>query len=120
MHQDRDLRWTLPLMLLAILAIASSLPAQPPPRGILNEPAPSWEVKQWINLPKGAPGLDVDDLRGKVVYLYGFQSWCPGCHARGFPTLTRLIDRFQNERDIVFVAVQTVFEGFDTNDVQAA
>jgi thiol-disulfide isomerase/thioredoxin len=59
--------------------------------------------------------LDVDSYSGKVIYLYGFQSWCPGCHARGFPTLQKLIKRFEDEDDVVFVAVQTTFEGFDTN-----
>ena len=34
------------------------------------------------------------DFRGKVVYLYFFQSWCPGCHRHGFPTLQAMSKHF--------------------------
>ncbi len=37
--------------------------------------APSWGDTQWINLPKGKKSLDVDDYKGKIVYLYFFQKW---------------------------------------------
>ncbi len=37
--------------------------------------APSWGDTQWINLPKGKKSLDVEDYRGKIVYLYFFQKW---------------------------------------------
>ena len=33
----------------------------------------------------------------------------------GFPTLQALIEEFEDEDDVMFVAVQTVFEGFSTN-----
>lgn len=88
--------------------------------GVLDQPAPAWEVDRWFNLPTGKSSLDIADYRGKVVYLYGFQSWCPGCHAHGFPTLQRLVEKFQNADDVAFVAVQTAFEGFGTNTPDAA
>ena len=89
-------------------------------RGIVGRPAPSWGVTEWINLPAGERSLDVDDLEGRVVFVLGFQSWCPGCHSRGFPTLTQLIKDYQSADDVSFVAVQTVFEGFSTNTPQRA
>lgn len=60
--------------------LLASLPAlaQRQQPGIVGQPAPAWGVTDWLNLPPNARALDVADLRGKVVYLYGFQSWCPG------------------------------------------
>lgn len=49
-------------------------PARPQP-GIEGKKAPSWEVKEWKNLPEGKAALDLPDLAGKIVYLYCFQSW---------------------------------------------
>ncbi len=89
-------------------------------RGIVGRPAPSWGVTEWINLPAGERSLDVDDLEGTVVFVLGFQSWCPGCHSRGFPTLRQLIKDYRSADDVSFVAVQTVFEGFSTNTAQRA
>ncbi len=88
--------------------------------GIRGQPAPSLQIDRWYNLPPGAKSTDVADYRGKVVYLYGFQSWCPGCHRYGFPTLTELIKRYKDNDEVVFLAVQTTFEGFSTNTPQRA
>jgi len=90
-------------------------PLRNPNLGVLDRRAPAWRVDRWFNLPPKRESLDIADYRGKVVYLYGFQSWCPGCHARGFPTLQELIKRFDGDDDVAFVAVQTTFEGFGTN-----
>jgi len=89
-------------------------------RGILNQPAPPWLVTNWFNLPKGKKRLDIEDFHGKVLYLFCFQSWCPGCHSRGFPTLKKMISHFGDNQDVAFVAIQTVFEGFGTNTFKRA
>ena len=89
-------------------------------RGVLGKKAPSLGVRTWFNLPEGKDSVDVSDYEGKVVYLYGFQSWCPGCHKYGFPTLTKLIEHYKNNDEVAFVAVQTAFEGFSTNTPQSA
>jgi len=83
--------------------------------GVLDTEAPAWKADTWFNLPDGKTSLDIADYEGKVVYLYGFQSWCPGCHSQGFPTMQKLIEKFQKADDVAFVAVQTAFEGFSTN-----
>ena len=107
-------RWSIALFFLLLLpafpreAIAQS-------RGVAGRQAPTWQVDEWFNLPADAVSLDVGDFKGKVIYLYGFQSWCPGCHSRGFPTLKALIDQYQGNDEVAFVAVQTVFEGYGTN-----
>jgi len=112
----------MPRTLLAAAVIGLLVPAVAAfgQRGIAGRPAPSWGVTEWINLPAGERSLDVDDLKGQVVFLLGFQSWCPGCHSRGFPTLTRLIKDYRAADDVTFVAVQTVFEGFSANTARRA
>jgi len=37
--------------------------------------APSWDGVEWINLAQGKDSLDIEELRGKVVYLSFFQKW---------------------------------------------
>ena len=98
----------------ALLTIASTATAANE-RGILGKPAPKWSVDQWLNLPKGKKKIDVKDFHGKVLYLFCFQSWCPGCHSSGFPTLQKVMSRFKDNDDVAFVAIQTVFEGFASN-----
>lgn len=86
---------------------------------MLGKPAPELKVDQWVNLPKdlkAGPTLR-EGWKGKVVYLYFFQSWCPGCHSSGFPTLQALKEEFGENEEVEFAAVQTVFEGFLTNTI---
>ncbi len=77
--------------------------------------APALQVTNWTNLPEGRSSIDVTDYRGDVVVLFFFQSWCPGCHSRGFPTIDRLIKEYGTDGDVGFLTVQTVFEGEDVN-----
>ncbi len=88
--------------------------------GILGQKAPSWKVTQWANLPGGQGPLDVGDYKGKVLYLYCFQSWCPGCHSHGFPVLQYLVEEYKGDSEVAFVAIQTTFEGFDSNTFDQA
>jgi len=93
---------------------------QSPSYGILGRQAPEWGVRQWFNLPAGKETVDLKDYEGKVVYLYCFQSWCPGCHSSGFPSMLSAIDMFRDADDVTFVTVQTVFEGFEINSAAKA
>ena len=98
----------------ALLTMASMAMARNE-RGILGKAAPNWSVDQWLNLPTGQKRIDIQNFRGKALYLLCFQSWCPGCHSRGFPTLQKVMARFKDNDDVAFVAIQTVFEGFASN-----
>jgi len=98
---------------LSVPELASGNPAS---YGILGQKAPALQVDEWT----GADGKKLDaprlvDHRGKLIYLYCFQSWCPGCHSSGFPALAKLSDTFKDNENIVFLAVQTVFEGHAVN-----
>jgi len=86
--------------------------------GIVGRPAPAWAVSQWHQLPPGKKTLDVADYKGKILYLYFFQSWCPGCHSSGFPTLKTLTENFADEKGVAFVAIQTTFEGHHINTAE--
>ncbi len=89
-------------------------------RGIIDQQAPAWGVTEWVQLPAGKTSLDITDFKGKVIYLYCFQSWCPGCHRRGFPTLQEVLKNFEKDPEVVFVAVQTSFEGHQVNTFERA
>ena len=107
-------------LLMAICLTATGASANSVRLGILNQPAPAWSVTDWLHLPKGKTTLDISDFKGKVVYLYCFQSWCPGCHSHGFPTLQKLTRHYADATDIAFVAVQTTFEGYSINTFDKA
>ena len=113
------MRWNVALAGLILLAVPRPSAAQLQVGGIVGQSAPSWGVAQWTNLPRDKKALDVTDFSGKVLYLYCFQSWCPGCRQYGFPTLVDLVDRYETADDVAFVAVQTVFEGYQVNTAQA-
>lgn len=96
------------------IALSSAVSAQDFP-GIPGEEAPKWDIPTWIDADAEATTLKLEDFKGKKVVLFCFQSWCPGCHTTGFPTMQYLTDRFGAKDDIVFLAIQTVFEGGKTN-----
>ena len=106
-------------MAAAILAVAggrAAVAAQNHHRGIQGRPAPELAVDYWIGTDgKQTDPVRIKDYRGKMIYLYCFQAWCPGCHSRGFPTLVKISRSFEKDDRIVFLAVQTVFEGHATN-----
>lgn len=90
-----------------------------PTRGIETELAPELEVDYWID-QQGKPGsFSIKESRGKWVFLKFFQNWCPGCHSSGFPTLKAFADKYGDHPDVAIAAVQTVFEGYSSNTVEA-
>ncbi len=91
-----------------------------PSYGILGTQAPAWNIQKWFNVPAGKQATELADYADNVVYLYCFQSWCPGCHSSGFPSMLAAIDMFREASDVSFVTVQTVFEGFEANSAAKA
>lgn len=78
--------------------------------------APEFNVKNWVNANgEKTDQIKLSDFNGKFKVLYCFQSWCPGCHSKGFPDLKKMVDALKENDNIVFLAVQTVFEGFEEN-----
>lgn len=89
--------------------------------GLQGLPAPELRVPEWLENTDA--DLRLSDIDAPLIYLYNFQSWCPGCHSHGFPALKTVKDGLA-ERDLSdgmqFIAVQTVFEGHDENTADAA
>lgn len=78
--------------------------------------APEFKVKQWI----GSNGNKVEeiklsDYKGKFKVIYCFQHWCPGCHSKGLPDLKKMVTALEGNNNVVFLAIQTVFEGHHAN-----
>ena len=97
------------IVLAAALFAGFTAFGQRAPMGISGKKAPPWKVSQWHNLPAKQKSLDVGDFKGKVLYLYGFQSWCPGCHSHGFPTLKKVMERYKKNDEVAFrLAVQNI------------
>ena len=109
--------YLLPLLALLGFTVAS---AQKPKGGIKGQKAPAITVDKWVSLPEGSNAPTPDSLKGKVIYLYCFQSWCPGCHSSGFPTLQKVSKQYKDDDEVQCIAVQTVFEGFGTNPQEKA
>ena len=89
--------------------------------GIAGQQAPELRFDKWLASPNDQKLIA--DIDAPVIYLYNFQAWCPGCHSHGFPTMAKVKAHFDaagRSDQVKFIAVQTVFEGFDQNTEQAA
>ena len=98
----------------------SAAPASARSRGLVGTKAPAVWAQSWRNLPPGERSFDVPGQRGKVIVLFFFQSWCPGCHRRGFPALAAAVKHYAGAPDVAFAAIQTVFEGALVNTAPKA
>ena len=78
--------------------------------------APEFNVKQWIDANgNNTNPIKLSDFKGKFKVLYCFQSWCPGCHSKGLPDLKTMVEALEGNDDVEFLAIQTVFEGHESN-----
>ncbi len=85
--------------------------------GIKDRTAPEWDVPYWLDeRGRETAPIQVTDFDGKVRVIFTFQSWCPGCHSTGFPTLQKLVKHFEGQDEVVFLSIQTAFEGERTNN----
>jgi len=78
--------------------------------------APEFNVGQWIDANGHTTDqIKLSDFKGQFKVVYCFQHWCPGCHSKGLPDLKKMVDALKGNDTITFVAIQTVFEGFESN-----
>ena len=84
--------------------------------GIAGYKANEFLVDKWIDGSGTKIGpIKLSDLDGAFKVIYCFQSWCPGCHSRGLPALKEMVDALKSSDKVKFLAIQTVFEGHETN-----
>lgn len=80
--------------------------------------APELQVTHWIDANGNTTNpIKLADLKGTFKVIYCFQSWCPGCHKKGLPDLKKMVDALQGNKNINFMAIQTVFEGHKENHI---
>lgn len=78
--------------------------------------APEFQVKNWIDATGNkTKSIKLSDFKGKFKIVYCFQSWCPGCHSKGLPDLKNMVEGLIENENIIFLAIQTVFEGYESN-----
>ena len=84
--------------------------------GIEGQQAPELDVPIWIDAEgeKMNP-VTLKDYEGKFKVIYCFQAWCPGCHSIGLPSLQKMTAALKDNDQVVFMAIQTVFEGAKAN-----
>lgn len=73
--------------------------------------APELIATDWLN--SDAP-VSLAGLRGKVVLLYAFQMFCPGCVSTALPQAQRVHETFAAS-DLAVIGLHTVFEHHDAN-----
>ena len=84
--------------------------------GIEGQTAPELKVSKWVDgSGQATKDIKLSDHSGKFKIIYCFQSWCPGCHSVGLPALKEMVDALSASDRVEFMAVQTVFEGEDSN-----
>ena len=84
--------------------------------GIEGQQAPELAQFSWIDgQGKNRIPIKLSDYFGKFIVLYCFQSWCPGCHSIGLPSLQKMVEALEENDSVEFFAIQTVFEGKKQN-----
>ncbi len=86
---------------LLLAASAQTVLAEKPPSPHPGRPAPEAIFEDLLQAPPGSP-LDVAELRGKVVVLEFWATWCAPC-IESIPHLNELANQFRD--DVVFIAV---------------
>lgn len=97
------------------LLLPATLNAAKHQYGIAGKVAPELGITDWIDGDGKPTSFKLADHKGKFVFMEFWQSWCPGCHAHGFPTLKKISDAFKDSEHFTAVAIQTTFEGHSTN-----
>jgi len=90
------------IVLAAVLAACSGQPAERPQLAKKGLPAPALSLKKLI----GAPAAELkgwDELKGKVVVLDFWATWCEAC-VDGLPALDQLAERFRGQ-PVVFIHI---------------
>ncbi len=77
---------------------------------LYGKPAPELAANRWVD----SPGLNLSDLRGKVVLLDFWAMWCPPC-LRAFPYLRELQIKYA-DKGLAIIGVTRFYGRSDESD----
>ncbi|MEQ9096177.1 MAG: TlpA disulfide reductase family protein [Phycisphaerales bacterium] len=69
----------------------------------LGKPAPSFQVGEWQALDDDFKGGDIKSMRGEIVVIDFWGTWCPPCRA-AMPKNTEMAQKYA-EKDVRFVGI---------------
>jgi cytochrome c biogenesis protein CcmG/thiol:disulfide interchange protein DsbE len=91
------------LLLLSRLIGASQMVASVPPYPLIGHPAPNFTITLWSGAAPGQGSLHLADLKGKVVVLNFWASWCDTCSLEA-PDLQSAYEQYR-DKGVVFVGM---------------
>lgn len=77
--------------------------------GMAGQPAPVLDHVSWSRLPYDASAVQFEELAGKVVVVFLFQSTSPYCLSDGFPLMAKMHKEHGGNEDVFFMAIQGAF-----------
>jgi thiol-disulfide isomerase/thioredoxin len=63
--------------------------------------------------------IDLGDLKGKVIFLNFWATWCPPCRAE-MPSINKLYVQFKSDKDIVFIFADADGDFVKSNEFMAS
>ena len=88
------------IMLIAAFVLATIMPVLAAGKSWVGQSPPEINALGWINTSKV---LKLSDLKGKVVVVEFWATWCPPCRA-SIPHLIKLYNQYRN-KDVVFISL---------------
>jgi thiol-disulfide isomerase/thioredoxin len=73
------------------------------------------EFGKSVIFSEDGPNIKLQELKGKVVVLVFFQSWCPKCNVWSGEKFKKIEEAFSKDKSILLVAIKT-----DTNSISDA
>lgn len=91
------------VLLVARLVAANNLAAASPSTSLVGHPAPDFTMTVWNGTGSQSQTIHLADLKGKVVLVNFYASWCADCTAET-PMLQQVWQQYQG-RDVVFLGI---------------